>query len=107
MPYSPGCPYLIGIFLVGAYQEIVGDLHNLFGDTASVQVEYTSDSYRLINAISLFSIKEILGQVDFNLNNLIKTYQKQLKNSDLNSEEYKNYLAILLRSLHGHTYFKA
>jgi arginine decarboxylase len=106
LPYNPECPYLIAIFLVGAYQEILGDIHNLFGDTASVQVESTSNGYKLINAKRGASIKEILGQVNFDSNTLIEIYQKQLKNSDLNSEEYNNYLDILLKSLHGHTYFK-
>src|SRR5690606_6286166 len=44
----PGEPYVLGIFLLGAYQEILGDLHNLFGDTDSVNVELLPDgSYRL------------------------------------------------------------
>ena len=42
-------PYLLGIFLIGAYQEILGDMHNLFGDTDAVNVELTADGcYRLV-----------------------------------------------------------
>jgi arginine decarboxylase len=46
-PYRSGEPYLLGIFLVGAYQEILGDMHNLFGDTDSVNVTVDADGFRL------------------------------------------------------------
>ena len=105
--YNPKKPYLIGLFLVGAYQEILGDLHNLFGDTDSVQVEYTAKGYRLVNIKKGDTILEILGHVDFNPDKLLETYQNQLKKADLNAKEYKKYLSILIESLNSHTYFKA
>jgi arginine decarboxylase len=106
-PNNPEKPYWIGLFLVGAYQEILGDLHNLFGDTDSVQVEYTENGYKLVNIKKGDTIREILGHVGFDPNKLLKIYQKKLKKSDLNSKEYKNYLSILVESLNNHTYFKA
>ncbi len=52
IPYNADKPYLLGIFLVGAYQEILGDMHNLFGDTNSIHVELTDDGkYQLTHAL--------------------------------------------------------
>lgn len=50
----------MAMFLVGAYQEILGDLHNLFGDTDSVHVELSEDGYTLTNAIKGDSVEDVL-----------------------------------------------
>jgi len=56
-----GRPYYLGIFLVGAYQEILGDLHNLFGDTNAVHVSLDQDGYRIDHVVEGDSVSEVLG----------------------------------------------
>ena len=56
-----GEPYYIGIFLVGAYQEILGDLHNLFGDTDAVHVRLDGDGYRVEHVVEGDSVTEVLA----------------------------------------------
>lgn len=107
LPYKSKNPYLIGIFLMGAYQEILGDLHNLFGDTNSVQVEYATKGYKLVNIKKGDSIQQTLEHVDFSPHKIIINYKKQLKKLNLTEKNYKKYLSILIQSLNEHTYFKA
>src|SRR5690606_2811530 len=63
---SPGQPYLLGMFLSGAYQEILGDLHNLFGDTNAVQIRLEGDSHRVAEVIKGDTIAEVLSFVQYN-----------------------------------------
>ncbi|RDI41329.1 biosynthetic arginine decarboxylase [Aquicella lusitana] len=106
-PYDPEKPYLLGIFLVGAYQEILGDLHNLFGDTHSVHVELTPDGkYRLTHAIHGDTVASTLRYVDFNANDLVNSYQKQLENAQLTPTECETFLLDLKTGLTGYTYFE-
>ncbi|MEX0870979.1 MAG: biosynthetic arginine decarboxylase, partial [Aquisalimonadaceae bacterium] len=74
-PYRPGEPYLLGIFLVGAYQEILGDMHNLFGDTDSVNVELTDDGYTLTGALRGDSVETVLRYVQFDRDSLLAAYR--------------------------------
>ena len=62
---SPGENYLLGIFMTGAYQETLGDIHNLFGDTDSVDVWTTDDGFRLDNARSGDSADVLLELVGY------------------------------------------
>lgn len=108
LPYDPLKPYLLGIFMVGAYQEILGDLHNLFGDTHSVHVELTEDgSYRLTQGIEGDTVELALGYVNFNRNQLIRSYREQLeKKSGLTDPERAEFLNDLTKGLQGYTYFE-
>ncbi|MDA8561850.1 biosynthetic arginine decarboxylase, partial [Gammaproteobacteria bacterium] len=84
LPHVPNEEYLLGIFMVGAYQEILGDLHNLFGDTHSVQVELKEDGgYKLAQAIEGDTVESALGNVNFNRSHLIRSYREQLEKSGL------------------------
>ncbi|MEQ8765150.1 MAG: biosynthetic arginine decarboxylase [Planctomycetota bacterium] len=58
-------PLYLGVFLVGAYQEILGDLHNLFGDTDAVHVSLAENGYRLSHVVSGDTIEEVLGYVAY------------------------------------------
>ena len=60
-----GRPYYLGMFLVGAYQEILGDLHNLFGDTNAVHVSLAHDGYRIAHVVEGDSVSEVLGYVQY------------------------------------------
>ena len=79
-------PYNIGFFMVGAYQEILGDLHNLFGDTATVDVKIHENGFDLVNQKCGDSIAAVLKYVDFDANvfldELLTKYNYEIKDSD-------------------------
>lgn len=106
-PYNENETYLLGIFLVGAYQEILGDLHNLFGDTHSVHVEINDDgSYQLTNERSGDTVESTLRHVNFDSELLLQSYKLQLDQSSLSLLEKNTYLGDLTRGLKGYTYFE-
>src|SRR5439155_11040890 len=67
-----GKPYYIGMFLVGAYQEILGDLHNLFGDTNAVHVSLHEQGYQIGHVVEGDSVTEVLGYVQFERRDLVQ-----------------------------------
>jgi arginine decarboxylase len=82
LPLHPwnGSPYLLGIFLVGAYQEILGDLHNLFGDTDAVHVRLGDDgSYEVQHFVEGDSINEVLSYVQYDLRTLSERVRKTIE----------------------------
>lgn len=106
-PYNPDQPYLLGIFLVGAYQEILGDLHNLFGDTSSIQVEMMPDGkYKLTHSMDGDTVEATLRHVNFKGADLLKSYRSQLDNSSLSASQREEYLNDLTKGLKGYTYFE-
>ncbi len=107
LPHDADKEYLLGIFMVGAYQEILGDLHNLFGDTHSVHVELKEDGgYKLTQAIEGDTVESALGNVNFNRSHLIRSYREQLEKSSLSYELREEYYNDLTRGLQGYTYFE-
>ncbi len=97
--------YLLGIFLVGAYQEILGDMHNLFGDTDSVDVEMDEDgSFRLIHAEPADTAAEVLRYVHFEADGLLAALQGKLLASDLADDERMQYLGKFEEVLKSGTY---
>lgn len=100
-------PYCLGIFLVGAYQEILGDMHNLFGDTDSVHVELdTSGKLRLAQPLLGDKVDSVLRAVHFDPQQLMRSYKHQLEHADISSEERRGYLDMLASGLIGYTYFE-
>ncbi len=105
--FTPNEPYLIGIFLIGAYQEILGDMHNLFGDTNSVNVNITSDdSYELIAPIEGDTVKKMLNYVNFDTDQLLNNYNTSLQRTNLSSAQKQLYLQELTAGLENYTYLK-
>ena len=102
----PGEPYLVGIFLVGAYQEILGDMHNLFGDTNAVNVELTEDGYRLSEPEYGDTAEELLRYVHFDPASLLAAYREGLDQAGLPREMTEDYYAQLKAGLEGYTYFE-
>jgi arginine decarboxylase len=97
----------LAFFLVGAYQEILGDMHNLFGDTDSVHVALDAKgSYTLEDASLGDKVETVLRHVNYEPQKLIRTYKQQLKNSDLTPRLKREYLDILVSGLSGYTYFE-
>ena len=104
----PDEPYLLGIFLVGAYQEILGDMHNLFGDTDSVQVELTDDGgYCLTEARRGDTADSVLRYVHFVPEDLLAAYQGKIEAAGwIDAGRRVAYLGELRAGLSGYTYLE-
>jgi arginine decarboxylase len=101
----PEQPYLIGIFLVGAYQETLGDMHNLFGNTDTVNVHIHPHGHYTIQAIKQGdSIADMLNCVGFDTQQLLSAYQKNLQQADLESAQQQAYFQALKIGLKNNTY---
>jgi len=86
-------PYAIGFFLVGAYQEILGNLHNLFGDTNSLDVKLSDDGrFELDDLVSGDTVTNVLNLAHFDTKKLVQSYEKQLIHSELPREVMLSYL---------------
>lgn len=100
-------PYLIGFFLVGAYQEILGDMHNLFGDTDSVNVVLEEGGqWRFEGHRRGDSVDELLRYVDFDPARLMQTYRGKVQSADLSPERRARFLEVLAAGLEGYTYLE-
>ncbi|TVU72919.1 biosynthetic arginine decarboxylase [Cobetia crustatorum] len=98
---------LLGFFMVGAYQEILGDLHNLFGDTDSVDASLGEDGqWQLSHAIQGDSVAQVLRYVNFDPDHLAARLARQLKASSLNALEQADLLEDLKAGLDGYTYLE-
>lgn len=92
-PYDMNNPYSIGFFLVGAYQEILGNLHNLFGDTNSLDVKLTDDgTFEINDLVNGDTVTNVLNFAHFDTKKLIQSYEKQLIQTDLPKETTLSYL---------------
>ncbi|MGO2503551.1 MAG: biosynthetic arginine decarboxylase, partial [Cobetia marina] len=99
---------LLGFFMVGAYQEILGDLHNLFGDTDSVDASLDDEGqWQLSHAIQGDSVAQVLRYVNFDPDQLAARLARQLKSSNLNALEQADLLEDLKAGLEGYTYLES
>jgi arginine decarboxylase len=101
-------PYLLGMFMVGAYQEILGDLHNLFGDTDSVHVELTPDGrHQLVAPRRGDTVDSVLRFVHFDPEDLLAAYRQKVSAATwLDAKARENYLTELAAGLEGYTYLE-
>lgn len=103
-------PYYIGVFLVGAYQEILGDLHNLFGDTNAVHIDVTEDGYEIDKVIDGETVAEVLDYVQFDARKMVRTLEvwvsKSVKEGRISLAEGKEFLANYRSGLYGYTYLE-
>ena len=100
-------PYLLGIFLIGAYQEILGDMHNLFGDTDAVNVELTpGGGYRLVEPRHGDTVEELLRYVEFDPAQLLARYRDKIAAAGLDAAEQAAYQQFLASGLEGYTYLE-
>ena len=102
-------PYYIGIFLIGAYQEILGNLHNLFGNTNVVHIKIKNNNKYLIKERKKTdSIKKILQNLEYNNIKLIKSIQKStqqaVKSKIITKEKSKKIIERLKKNLKKSTY---
>jgi len=105
-PWQAGEAYLLGIFLVGAYQEILGDMHNLFGDTDSVHIRLCDEGYRLEQPCRGDRVDDLLRYVHFEPDDLAQHYRARIAAADLTEQEKQAYLDILLSGLTGYSYLQ-
>ncbi|HAO02898.1 MAG TPA: arginine decarboxylase, partial [Halomonas sp.] len=97
----------LGFFLVGAYQEILGDLHNLFGDTDSVDAALGEDGeWVLSNPQAGDSVANVLAYVNFDARVLKQKLTEQLVTSGFSAEEQAHFAASLTEGLEGYTYLE-
>ena len=101
----PGQEYLLGVFLVGAYQEILGDMHNLFGDTDSVNV-YVDDQGRVTwsGVEEHDTIEDMLRYVHLQPEELMRRYHDKIAAADLADQERGEFLATFRSSLTHSSY---
>ncbi|HBT85482.1 MAG: biosynthetic arginine decarboxylase [Fermentimonas sp.] len=103
-------PYYLGVFLVGAYQEILGDLHNLFGDTNVVHVSTGENGYHIDQVIDGESVAEVLEYVQYNPKKLVRTVEtwvmSSVKQGKISVEEGKEFLSNYRSGLYGYTYLE-
>jgi arginine decarboxylase len=106
-PAKEGIQQCLGIFLVGAYQEILGDMHNLFGDTDSVHVELNNKGgYSLIEPVLGDRVDSVLRMVHYEPQQLMQSYKQQLENAPILANERRLYLDMLASGLSGYTYLE-
>ncbi|MEO6461632.1 MAG: biosynthetic arginine decarboxylase, partial [Candidatus Eisenbacteria bacterium] len=108
-PYN-GDPYYMGVFLVGAYQEILGDLHNLFGDTNAIHVRVEKDGYFIDHVVEGDSVAEVLGYVQYDRADLVRRVRRAseeaLRNRTITFEESALLLRRFEEGLAGYTYLE-
>jgi arginine decarboxylase len=106
-----GEPYYIASFLVGAYQEILGDLHNLFGDTDAVHVRLDGDDYRVDDVVEGDSVTEVLSYVQYSKDDLIarvrRSVEDALREKRLTPAESGRFMRRYEEALEGYTYLTA
>ena len=102
--------YYIGVFLVGAYQEILGDLHNLFGDTNAVHVTVNDKGYEIDQVIDGESVAEVLEYVQYNPKKMVRAVEtwvtSSVKHGTISAEEGKEFLSNYRSGLYGYTYLE-
>lgn len=96
-PYEDGKPYTLGIFLNGAYQEILGDLHNLFGDTHAVHVRATDYGYRISHVVKGDNMADVLSYVEHQPEAMIESVRKQAEAALAAGRMTLEQLSLLMR----------
>ena len=103
----PGKPLLMGFFMTGAYQEILGDMHNLFGDTHSVDVQCDNrGGYSIGEPIQGDTVAKVLKYVNFEADSLIEAYRQKFAASGCSQELQQRLLETLTNGLFGYTYLE-
>lgn len=109
-PIKNGESYYLGVFLVGAYQEILGDMHNLFGDTNTVHVSVHKDGYEIEQIIDGETVAEVLDYVQYNPKKLVRNVEtwvtRSMKSGKITPEEGREFLSNYRSGLYGYTYLE-
>lgn len=102
--------YYLGVFLIGAYQEILGDMHNLFGDTNAVHISVKDNGYHIDQIFDGETVEEVLDYVQYNPKKLVRQLEtwvtKSVKQGRISLEEGKEFLSNYRSGLYGYTYLE-
>ena len=108
---KPGEPYYLGMFLNGAYQEIMGNLHNLFGDTNAVHIQLTPKAYKIEHVVKGDTMTEVLGYVQYDSEDLIEQIRRLCEQALLDKritiQESQRLLQNYEQSLSRYTYLSS
>ncbi len=109
-PLKPGEHYYFGVFLVGAYQEILGDLHNLFGDTNAVHISVKESGPVIEQVIDGETVADVLDYVEYNPKKLVRNLEGWvtacMKQGKISPEEGRQFLNNYRSGLYGYTYLE-
>jgi arginine decarboxylase len=106
-PLNEGERYILGIFLTGAYQEILGDLHNLFGDTDAVHIRLEPSGYAVTDLVHGDTVTEVLAYVQFRASDLLTTFRRKVSAAkSLTRQEANAFIADYVAGLEGYTYLE-
>jgi arginine decarboxylase len=101
-------PYYLGLFLAGAYQEIMGNLHNLFGDTNAVHIQLTPRGYEIEHVVKGDTVTEVLSYVQYDAEDLVESIRRRteqaLQENRITLEESQLLLQNYEQSLGSYTY---
>nr|WP_310482260.1 biosynthetic arginine decarboxylase [Chamaesiphon sp. VAR_48_metabat_403] len=107
-PLEPNKPYYLGLFLGGAYQEIMGNLHNLFGDTNAVHIKLTPKGYKIEHVVKGDTMTEVVGYVQYDVEDLIESVRQKAEQALLENRieisEAQRLLQNYEHSLSQYTY---
>lgn len=108
--FHEGEHYYIGVFLVGAYQEILGNMHNLFGDTNAVHVTVDETGYSIDKTIDGETVADVLEYVQYDPKRLVRRLEawvsKAVKEGKITNEEGKEFISNYRSGLYGYTYLE-
>ena len=109
-PLKKNEPYYLGVFLVGAYQEILGDMHNLFGDTNAAHISVKDGKYCIDQIFDGETVEEVLDYVQYNPKKLVRQLEqwvtKSVKEGKISLDEGKEFLGTYRNGLFGYTYLQ-
>jgi len=98
--------YLIGFFMVGAYQEILGDMHNLFGDTHSINIELDDKGYHFYDLQEGEHVSDLLDYVHISCEELKTAYRDKLAKCNLSEQQRQDFEQELIAGLTSYTYLE-
>ena len=102
--------YYIGVFLVGAYQEILGNMHNLFGDTNAVHITVNRDTYDIEQIIDGETVADVLEYVQYDPKKLVRRLEiwvsRAVKDGKITESEGKEFISNYRAGLYGYTYLE-
>ncbi|MES1025699.1 biosynthetic arginine decarboxylase [Gloeocapsa sp. BRSZ] len=106
--FKPDEPYYLGMFLSGAYQEIMGNLHNLFGDTNAVHIQLTPKGYQIEHVVKGDTMTEVIGYVQYDSEDLVESIRQRteqaLEEKRITLAESQRLLQTYEQSLSRYTY---
>jgi arginine decarboxylase len=109
--FKRGEPYYLGMFLNGAYQEIMGNLHNLFGDTNTVHIQLTPKGYQIEHVVKGDTMSEVVSYVQYDAEDMVENIrqrcEKALEEKRITLAESQRLLQTYEQSLSRYTYLSS